>query len=122
MSQRLGRLQLSADGPDGLPPGDALLVEHPTDDTARPPTSASTSLGREVCMRLLLVGLALAVLPTASTQTGCGKSGSTEPLCAQVGQSCMTKGCCPHSDGSVSFTRTFEYPNGVQTVTSCTCN
>jgi hypothetical protein len=34
----------------------------------------------------------------------------------------MTKDCCPHADGSFSYTRTFTYPNGVQTVSSCTCN
>jgi len=72
-------------------------------------------------MRRLLAVLALAALTVAPTQMGCGSS-STEPNCAQAGQSCMTKDCCPHADGSFSFTRTFTYPNGVQTVSSCTCN
>ena len=75
-------------------------------------------------MRRLLAASALAVLALAAftvvpTQTGCGSS--TESRCARAGESCMTKTCCPHADGSYAYTRTFEYPNGVQTVTSCTC-
>jgi len=65
-------------------------------------------------MRRLLAVLALAALPTASTQMGCG---STEPHCAQAGQSCMTMDCC-------SMLRDVEYTetNGVRTMVSCTCN
>lgn len=69
---------------------------------------------------LALAVFALAALTVVPTQTGCGDK-STESACARAGESCMTKACCPHADGSISFTRTFEYPNGVQTVTSCTC-
>ena len=72
--------------------------------------------------RKLAFPLALVIaLFTVPVQTGCGSDDSTGPSCAKAGESCMTKGCCPRSDGSVSMDRTFSYPGGVQTMTSCTC-
>jgi hypothetical protein len=67
----------------------------------------------------LVLGIALATVPT---QTGCGGSSPTDSGCAKAGQSCMTKSCCPRSDGTFSRQVTFSYPGGVQTMSSCTCN
>jgi hypothetical protein len=38
--------------------------------------------------------------------------------CSKTGESCMSKVRCPHSDDSVSMSRTFSY--GKQTMTSWT--
>lgn len=65
---------------------------------------------------LFVLGLALLTVPS---QTGCG--GGSGSNCSAVGQSCLTKSCCPRPDGTVRFQKTFSYPNNVQTVTSCTC-
>jgi hypothetical protein len=60
----------------------------------------------------------LVALFTVPAQIGCGSAGAD---CGKPGQSCMTQQCCVKPDGSVSFERTFSYPNNVQTTTSCTC-
>jgi hypothetical protein len=70
---------------------------------------------RRRVLLLLVLGLAVSTVPA---QSGCGGGGSD---CAKPGESCMVQSCCPKPDGSISVRRTFEYPGGVQTVTSCTC-
>jgi hypothetical protein len=77
------------------------------------------SLDRRLAMRRNLVfwvalGPALFAVPS---QTGCGSND-----CAQLGESCMTKECCPTDSGaSVSRDETFKYDNGLQVMTSCMC-
>jgi hypothetical protein len=58
------------------------------------------------------------LLFTVPFQTGCGSGDD----CAKPGESCMEKNCCPNSDGMVSRSESYTYDNGLQKLSSCTCN